>query len=234
MEVSNNRLLYLLWWTASGWALFFLFSFMPILLSAQSIDSIGVSFHQKPKLFFKLDSKYSFVDSKAATVYGFKAGVGFGPMLRIGAGYHYLSVYQKSRIQVKNESGKSDTLEAVLKLYYGGLITEYVFYKTAHWEFCIPLQLSIGSAQHEFIFDPKGRKDTRRTVMLYEPSVAAQYKIFPWLGTGVEIGYRIMLVNHPAIRKNFNSPTYSFKVMLFFGELIKMVFPASSLAKKMN
>ena len=69
----------------------------------------------------------------------------------------------------------------------------------------------------------------KHTIMLYEPAVAWQYKIVKWFGVGGDVGYRLILIKNDAIPENFNSPVYSFKAMIYYDELYKMIFKKSVL-----
>ena len=47
------------------------------------------------------------------------------------------------------------------------------------------------------------------------------YYVFPFLGVGAGIGYRIMLINNPYINEEFTAPIYNFKVKIVFSKIIE-------------
>jgi hypothetical protein len=120
-----------------------------------------------------------------------------------------------------------------MKLRYFSTCFEYVYYKTPHWEFSIPVQAGIGNSKYIFTYDHAPYSLDNQLIILYEPMVQTEYYIFPWLGLQVDVGLRLMLKNNNAIGKNFNSPIYAFGMFIAWEELYKTIFPNRALAKKM-
>ncbi len=191
-------------------------------LSAQFIDSIKASLKQKPKFTFRFDNRNSFISNKSAVINGFKVGVEFAHTLRLGAGYHRLvSDFYKPQI-IKSKSAVIDTIESELKLNYISNYIEYVFYKKNRWEFSCPLSIGIGNTRYEYLYNNTEFQRDKKIVVICETGVSGDYKLFSWIGIGMEAGYRLMLINNKAIDENFNSIIYVLKIKLFLSDLCKI------------
>lgn len=202
-------------------------------VTAQVVDTIQASLQSKAKFTFKFDTRNSFIANSRAEIFGFKAGVEFGKRLRVGGGLNTLISNLYKDKYIANQNGFTDTISEKLSFNYWSYYVEYVYYKTKRWEFSVPLQIGIGDSRYEYIYEGKKTTENKKVVLLYEPSISAQYLIFNWLGLGTDIGIRFMLRNNRAIKENFNSPTYSFKVLIFYSEIYKGLFPHSKLAEKL-
>jgi hypothetical protein len=202
--------------------------------SAQVMDTLRAAIHKKARFTFKLDTRNSFMADRRAEVTGVKLGVEFGNKLKVGGGYHWLtSAVYRNQFET-NPSGLTDTIRSTLQLRYFAYYVEYVFHKTKRWEFSIPFQLGVGDSRYLYNYAGVQRTANRSTAFIYEPAVSMNYKIFKWLGAGTDIGVRVMMVDRKAIGHNFNSPTYAFKLLIWYGELYKAVFPNTWLAEKIG
>lgn len=181
-----------------------------------------------------MDSRNSFITNSRAEISGIKLGVEFGKKLRVGGGYHWLSSSLYKDREIRSITGVMDTAEARLQLRYFAYYIEYVYYKTKRWELSIPFQLGVGDTRYTYSFEGKKYVENPRVVMIYEPSISMQYKFFRWLGAGADVGARVMFVNNKAIKQNLNSPTYAFKLLIWYDELFKMAFPNSKITKKLD
>lgn len=181
------------------------------------------SLKTKPKLFFKFDSRNSFISSQKAFINGFKIGLDYNNVMRIGGGIAYL---QGDILKdYKNIYYPGSTTVARLHFNYFNSFAEYVFFKNKKWQFTIPVQIGFGSSYFEYIdFTKKKIKLDERPVFLYEPSITGQYKFFSWLGCGGGIGYRLMLINNRSIKQKFTSPIYELGLRFFFRDLYKSLF----------
>ena len=61
----------------------------------------------------------------------------------------------------------------------------------------------------------------KKLIAIYEPVIGVKYLLLTWLGAEVDIGYRFMAINNPAIKQNFNSPTYSVGGVFYIGEFYR-------------
>jgi hypothetical protein len=212
---------------------FVLFFALTINVNAQWSDTISKILHGKIFPTASFDSRNSFISSSRAHIWGVKAGVDFDGRLQGGIGYNRHDKNLEKDIYFINELGVKDSTTAFLHLDYFSFYVRYVYYKTKHWKFSVmPYQLGFGNSR--YVYENSGRKAVagKRFVVLYEPGISVSYKIFQWFGVGGDIGYRFMLRGNPAIPENFNSPTYSFYVIIYWGELYKIAFPDSKWAKK--
>lgn len=192
---------------------------------AQLIDSIAQHFEVKPKFSARFDSRNSFVASQNAHIFGIKIGWEYNDAIKLGIGYNRLdSKISKPKYSLNDETMNFDTLESTLKFEYLSPFFEYVFFKTKRWEHAIPVQIGIGNSRYEYI-DKAGivHYENYRPVVLYEPAMTTQFKIFPWIGLGAGVGYRLILVGNRQINENLNSPIYVFRVKVFLGDLYRGV-----------
>lgn len=189
------------------------------------MDSIAQHFEVKPKFSARFDSRNSFVATQNARIFGIKIGWEYNDAIKLGIGYNRLdSKISKPKYSLNDETMNFDTLESTLKFEYLSPFFEYVFFKTKRWEHAIPVQIGIGNSRYEYI-DKAGivHYENYRPVVLYEPAMTTQFKIFPWIGLGAGVGYRLILVGNRQINENLNSPTYVFRVKVFLGDLYRGV-----------
>lgn len=200
------------------------------------LDSIRLSFNQKWRFVVGVDSRNSFISNERAEILGLKLGVQFGKKIEIGISGHLMngrnSHFYKN-YAVTSPSNTTEIVKAQLKLFYVAYYAEYIFFNSKYWKFSVPLQLGMGRSSYLYSYNRKNVRTDRHLVLIYEPIIATEYKIFRWLSATAEVGYRIMLINNPAIKENFNSPTYSLGASISFTELYKRCFPGSKLANKM-
>ncbi len=216
---------------------FFLFLFLvgfPVSFQAQTpmMDTLLSAFHYRPKPSFDFGTRNSFVQNSRADIWGIKLGVSFHKRVRIYAGYNYMTSDLQAPYAFMGD-GKLQEVTLHMKLNYGAVCFEYVYYKTKHWEFSLPLQLGIGESRYQYAYEGTLRNRDGGLIILYEPMVATEYYIFPWLGVEVDVGLRLMLRNNSAINKEFNGPMYAFGLFLAYDELYKALFPHSRLAQQM-
>ena len=194
-------------------------------VQAQLTDSLMLSLQKPVRLQFKLDTRNSFIASRRAQITGIKIGADFGKTLRIGGGFNFLNSNFTKEKNYPSPLGV-DTILQKLKLRYMCYYIEYVFYRTPHWEFSVPVQFSVGAAWYNYTFkNVEGLRSRKHLVVLYEPTLSGQYKIFPWLGVGLDLGFRYALIKNKFIEEKLTSPIYVFKVLIYWGELYKKVFP---------
>ena len=209
---------------------FFVFLFLlqlalPLHSKAQLYDSLKASLALKKTIHFKFDSRNSFISSRRAQIWGVKLGADFGNKLRLGFGYNFLNSDFSNNNLLLTPSGL-DVVSRKLKIHYGCAYIEYVFYRQNHWEFSVPVQFSVGSIWYNYqINGTQDYKGTKHFLLLYEPTLSGQYKIFNWFGLGADLGFRYALIKSRAIDEKLTSPIYVFKVLIYWGELYKKVFP---------
>ncbi|MBL0328068.1 MAG: hypothetical protein IPP64_01285 [Bacteroidetes bacterium] len=119
----------------------------------------------------------------------------------------------------------------MLRLVYFSIHAEYVFYQTKHWELSMPLQFGVGQTYYKYNQFGKRKVIDKDYNFIYEPAVSIEYKFVKWVGIGADIGYRFMLTSYKSLNQKFTSPTYAFKLLIYYNEIVKSVFPKSKLAK---
>lgn len=206
-------------------SLFFICITYSLCSKAQLFDTIASSLKCKPKFYFKLDTRNSFISARKASVSGIKIGLEYKETLIIGIGLNQLKteIYQNKIIT--DNPLFPDTFS--MKLYYSYVspFIEYVFFRNKKWEHAIPIQIGFGNSRFEYK-NKRGEtiREHNKPIVLYEPAMTTQYKIFPWLAIGGGIGYRILLINNGTLNEKFNSPVYVVKLNILWGELYRKVF----------
>lgn len=198
-----------------------------------TLDTIRQCLQKKPHLFGKFDSRNSFIENSRAKIFGLKTGLNFGNRLYFGIGYNQLNPPSKDfdkEIYIVNGNNQLEKVTAMLRLFYISIHAEYVFYESKHWQLSMPLQLGAGQTYYKYNQLGKRKVIDKDYNFIYEPAVSIEYKFVKWAGVGMDIGYRFMLTDYERLNKKFTSPTYAFKFLLYYNEIVKSVFPKSKLA----
>jgi len=190
--------------------------------NAQLVSKLKDQFKQKPKFSLRFDTRNSFIANKAAKIRGIKFGLDYGKDVTVGMSFNWLD---KKFDTTKDVLIGSDTVVANLDFGYLGAYFEYTFYRTEHWEISIPVQIGIGSTYFGYR-DGKNKQKrlSQKPIIVYEPSMTADYRFWRYLGIGAGVGYRLMLVNNNDIEGNFNSPIYVLKLKVYLGDMYRDVF----------
>jgi hypothetical protein len=187
--------------------------------NAQTInlsDSLYRVLLNKPTPTFKFDTRNSFITGNQAKVYGLKAGLSFRKTLTIGIGYNFIGTRLTEELVVGR-----DVYYGQIKMRYIAPFLEYSFYKKGPWEAMVPVQFGVGQSFVRYDVDGV-RTDIRKdNIILYEPGMNIEYKIFNVLGIGGGVGYRIMLKNNREIKQQFTSPVYVIRIRLIFDEILR-------------
>lgn len=204
-----------------------------LLAKAQLIDSLREAFRHKYSIDARLESRNSFIDNQLISVSGVRLGLAFQRKFRLGLGVSWLKSDFKSTSSVIDPMGKPETIISYLKFVYLCYYVDFVFYKTKRWQLSVPIQAGTGSSW----FQPKAnynvKTDTRKYfLLLYEPGITAQFKLTRWAGLGADVAYRFTLKNNKKISEKLNSPTYSFKILIWFDQLFYELFPKSQISKR--
>lgn len=205
-------------------------------IAQPTLDTIKLSLKQKPHLFGKFDTRNSFIDNSRAKIFGLKTGLNFGNRLYFGIGYNQLNPPSQDfdkLIFIVNSNGELEKTSAFLRLAYMSVHAEYVFYQTKHWELSMPLQFGVGQSYYKYNQYGKRKVIEKDYNFIYEPAISVEYKIVKWAGVGVDVGYRFMFTSYKKLNQKFTSPTYAFKLLVYYNEIVKSVFPNSKLAKRM-
>ncbi len=208
--------------------------------SAQpTLDTIQWCLKQKPHLFGKLDTRNSFIYNSRIKIFGIKAGLNYGKRLHLGIGYNQIYPFAKAsknfnkQIYYTNADNAPDSVTALLKLFYFSAHVEYVFYQNKHWQLSMPIQIGIGQTYYRYQLLEKKYNDGQHACFIYEPAVSTEYRFYKWIGVGADVGFRFMLTNSKQLNQKFNSPTYAFKLLIYYDEIYKSLFPNSKWANKL-
>lgn len=219
--------------------IFLVLFFSCVLFSAKAqptIDSLKYCLKLRPHVFARLDSRISFISNEQAKIYGAKAGLKYGKRLSFGLGYNQLYPPTKKydrQVYYLDRNNLLESLPASLKLYYFSTYVEYTFYLTKHWDLSMPLQIGFGQTYYQYKLFGETKKVDKNINFIYEPCVSVEYKYWKWIGIGIDVGYRIMLTKDKKINQNFNGPTYAPKLMIYYNEIYKSLFPKSKYSKYM-
>jgi hypothetical protein len=202
-------------------------------LKAQWIDTLKVLFKNKSSVDIRLESRNSFITNDRALISGIRIGVSFKRKLRLGGGLSWLKSEISSDDYILSGEKVIDTIPKYLKLGYICLYADFVFYKTKRWQLSVPIQAGLGQSwfQHSTRYDLSSA-NRKYFLLLYEPGITTQFKIFRWLGLGADVGYRFTLKNNKYIGEKLNSPTYAFKLLFWADQLYFEAFPKSKVSQK--
>ena len=216
--------------------IFLVFSLVCLYLKAQpALDTIKASLKQKPHLYGKFDTRNSFISNRRAKIFGVKMGLNYGNYLHIGVGYNQLNQPAKDfdkKFFYTNSNGFVDSTMAHLHLYYISAGIEYIYYRTKKWELSMPLQLGVGQTRYSYQANGEKKERSKSINFIYEPAVSVQYKFVTWFGVGADVGYRFMFTADKELNQQFNSPTYAFKVLIYYNELYKLYVSKKQKEKK--
>ncbi len=200
---------------------------------AQFLDSLYHIFRGSSSIDARLESRNSFYQNKLISVTGVRLGVAYKRKLRIGGGLSWLKTNYSENYALLNEGGGTDTLLRYFKFAYLCYYIDFVFYRTKRWQLSVPIQAGTGASWYQ----PSEKyrlksSDKKYFLLLYEPGITVQFKIFKWLGLGTDVGYRFVLRNYKKASEKLNSPTYSFKLLFWPDQLFYQLFPEQELTKK--
>lgn len=197
------------------------FLFISAILEGQVLDSIKVSFTKKPTPRGGIYSRYTFIDGFQKPILGIKLGLSYNNTIRFYIGGSYLKYPYYTQLPISSGSSVI-RFPSEVKFWYLFEFTEYVFHKNKKWEFSIPLQIGSGAVNVTYFNNQEVHHQKPRLLLLYEPAISFHYKVFYWVGIGADIGYRFMWVrDRKDIGIKFNSPVYTFRTIIFWGEILK-------------
>jgi hypothetical protein len=201
-------------------------------VNAQLMDSIPTLLRHKYSVDARLESRYSFINHAPISVSGVRLGLAFERKLRIGGGLSWLN--SDIMVDLPKQAGDQNVLQRnrYMKFVYVSYYVDFVFHKTKRWQLSVPIQAGTGLSWYQDYKPYRLRgNNTKYLLLLYEPGITAQFKVFKWAGLGADVAYRFTLKNNK-VAESLNSPTYSFKILFWFDQLYYELFPESELAKK--
>lgn len=184
-------------------------------------EKFSYAMKTNPKLLFSLDSRRSFVRSTNVKFWGVRLGFDWSAMIHMGIGMYGLS--SSTGLDWVNNDGDSIN-DARLNFGYVSFWFEYVWFHNKRWQLSTPLHLGAGEVSLSSSNFPFLQPETKKSVIVTEFSVQAEYKIFWLVGLGAGAGYRYSLTSQEKLARFVNSPVYLFKVRIFLGEVYKRLF----------
>ena len=207
-------------------------AFLPV--KAQFLDSLNHTFRSRASIDARFESRFSFFNNEVLTISGARLGVAYKRKLRIGGGISWASNNYSSEFYEHNHlKGRNDTVLKYLRLGYLCYYIDFVFHRTKRWQLSVPIQAGGGFVwwQKETVYKWKP-EDKKYFLLLYEPGITVQYKIFRWLGAGTDVGYRFVLKNNKKIGERLLSPTFSFKALFWPDQLFYQLWPENKISKR--
>ena len=177
-------------------------------------DSLRDVFKQRITPSFAFDTRNSFITGSTAKIYSIKAGVAFGTRLSIGVGYNFIGTELQEEHVHEGRWTRSD-----IRMNYIAPFIQYSFYRRGPWEFSTPIQFGVGNSFLRENDETGVHVFNKSRVVLYEPGMAIEFKIFKLIGIGAGFGYRIMLKNNKGIQQQFTSPVYALRCRLILDEV---------------
>jgi len=211
---------------------FIFFLFVATLKSQPTLDTIKYSLTQAPHLFFKFDSRYSFIDNSSAKMLGVKVGLNYGNRLNLGIGYNQLSPKTTGfdeTVYYMNQAGRIESTTKELKLFYISVDVEYIFYTPKHWQLSMPLKIGVGDNYYKYTIQGVDKRVEESLNFVYEPTISIEYKPIRFIGVGADVGYRFMVNEHRKLNQKFTSYIIGFKFLIYYSEIYKYFFPKSKL-----
>ncbi|MCX8079827.1 MAG: hypothetical protein N3F09_01170 [Bacteroidia bacterium] len=202
-------------------------------LKAQYLDTLHEVFISKSSLDIRLESRWSFLEGSPIRIEGYRLGVSFRKKIRIGGGISWMkSNFFRSKLYPAPNGDWVETKENLM-LYYFCYYIDFVFHKTKRWQLSTPLQFGAGWYWWQGVRRPFFR-DSKfdHFLYLYEPGISVQYKVFPFLGAGMDVCYRFGNADSGYLKYRFHSPSYGVKFLFWIHQLFFYLFPNSPITKK--
>jgi hypothetical protein len=193
---------------------------------AQFMDSLQSALNQKAGFTFSFDSRNSFITNNTADIFGFTVGVTFGKKISIGGG---INILNSNIYHVFSNGETKDT--AKLNFFFFSYYIQYIINLTKHWKLYItPINMGIGGSNYQYNDKAGLHTIDSYMVIVWEPGAELDYNFNKFFGLYTQVGYRLMLVNNPGIGETFNSPTYSYGILIYPLEIFAGIFPRTKLA----
>ena len=168
------------------------------------------------------DSRYSFVNGHFCTINGLKLGMEWRGRVRTGAAVYFLSTGIPTRQPLPDNA--ADDADADLRFRYLALYAECVILQNSRWSLSANMQTGFGTVYIRYLNDSTGTYDRtpRDFVMMVEPSVAAQMRLFRWASLGAGAGWRQPVLVATTIRRELSGPVFYLRANILLGPLMKV------------
>ncbi|RYY18256.1 MAG: hypothetical protein EOO36_08630 [Cytophagaceae bacterium] len=173
------------------------------------------------RLVVQYDSRYSFVNGHFCTINGLKLGMEWRGRVRTGAAVYFLSTGIPTRQPLPDNAAAED--DAELRFRYFALYSEYVALQNSRWSLSGNMQLGMGTVYVRYLNETGTYDRTPRDfVMMVEPSVAAQMRLFHWASLGAGAGWRQPVLVAYTIRRELSGPVFYLRANLLLGPLVRI------------
>ncbi len=191
----------------------------PIVNAQAIVDSVKLSLQAKPKLTFNLSSRNAVITNEFAKMRSVFVGANYADRTRLGLSFNWLALGYQREYPIINQDTITDLVNRDLRMFYIAPHAEYMFYKTAHWEMTIPVQLGLGYSYFKHEYNNETFTQDGGLVALYEPAMTVTYRFLKYFGVGGGIGVRLMLKNNRNINERFTAPFYMYWFKIYFGDV---------------
>lgn len=182
-------------------------------------DRFKTSFHTKPSLDIKFDSRFSFIRNTNVKTFGMKVGLNFNQRFKLGLGLNSMITASATKI-----ANVSDTVSVNIDYFYWSPYIEYVYYSSKKWEFSLMTQIGLGEAKYSYL-DEIGDRQTvaKTTIFTYEPAMQIDYRVVRWVAIGTGIGYKMELYRKGSVSEPLSSPQFIMKVKVYLGKIYRTI-----------
>lgn len=187
----------------------FLILFFIQLANAQTwspLDSIRMSFKNKPNIILGMDKRNSYVVGVPVNIFGIRMGYDYGKLALLGAFYSASTT----------KDGTDNTYDYMIL----GAICEYHWYKTHRFRIYQTIQTGIGTVDIKET-DQLTQQIQYKTNMILpiETGVTGNIRFLKYFGLTAGIGVRTSLTPDTY----YTAPYYSYGIMVFTKDLVKDV-----------
>lgn len=182
-------------------------------------DRFKTSFHTKPSLDVKFDSRISFIRNTDVKTWGMKVGLNFNQRFKLGLGLNTMITASTTKI-----ANLSETVPVNIDYFYWSPYIEYVYYTSKRWEFSLMTQIGIGEAKYSYLDEIGNRqKVAKTTILTYEPAMQIDYRIIKWVAIGTGIGYKLEFYRKGKVSENLSSPQFIIKIKVYLGKIYRTI-----------
>ena len=189
------------------------------------------------KLLFEFDNKTNL--GRPLTFRGFKLGLKYNEVHEFGLGIFNNNLFYDTSILFLEK--KNVFLDKRSIVNYTTFFYQYAIIHNSKWEVSIPIHLGFGKADHKLVEHRNRSNESnknskilndvvsrevfnyQKNFTVWELGLDGQYIFHEWLGIGAGLGFRHLLSGDNHSEKLIQSGTYSIKLKIFFGKIIKSV-----------
>jgi hypothetical protein len=196
---------------------------------AQDHDSTGIP--PKPKagfisnVVFQFDNRNERYLDNPGRMNGLKLGFEFYKRVRTGIGF-----YGNNDYYLIPYPAYSDSLRRTAKFAYATYFAELVFFRSFYWELSAAWASGRGNMSvNNYDIRSGLPKFTHGSVIegikVRDIALNSQFKIVPWFGLGLGLGYRFVYnVGDANLQDAFRDPYVDFKLKFYMGYAFKAIF----------